>query len=182
MNSKDNMMNRLVIFFIVMLLGLTSCGINKQVMSQEVQTDTSSHSRDSMSLSKDMEGMIKATVEEMLNRDVSVSIIAERTVWSPPDTAGRQHKLQEEKITTSAAATESHLKTNTSVGEVAEQIDSTSISASDEDLVVMETSAEMIEKSSLPWWQKTLMIVGAAAIIYMIIRIALKLYARKGTT
>ena len=172
MNLKANKMNRLVKFFIVLLLGLTSCGMQKQ-MSQDVQADIKTETHDSVFLAKEIESMVKATVEEILSKELEFDITEERRVWSPPDTLGEQYLVMEEKVTTNATVKESRHQTNTSVEESIEQIDSTSVSASEEDLVV-ETSTEVTEKRGLPWWQKTLMYIGAAVLIIIAIKIALK--------
>ena len=166
-------MNRLVKFFIALLLGLTSCGMQKQVVSQDVQADVKTESHDSVSLAKEIESMVKATVEEILSKELAFDITEERRIWSPPDTLGAQYLVMEEKVTTNAIAKESRHQTNTSVEGTIEQVDSTSVSASEEDLVV-ETSTEVTERRGLPWWQKTLMIIGAAVLLYIIIRIVLK--------
>lgn len=157
----------------VVLLGLTSCGMQKQVVSQDVQADLNTESHDSVSLVKEIESMIKATVEEILSKELTFDITEERRVWSPPDTLGAQYLVVEEKVTTNATVKESRHQTNTSVEETIEQVDSISVSASEEDLV-LETSTEVTEKRGLPWWQKTLMIIGATVLLYIIVRVVLK--------
>ena len=62
-------MNRLV-FYIVLLLGLTSCGMQKQVVSQDVQADVKTSSADSSTLAKQIESIVRAQVDEMLNKEI----------------------------------------------------------------------------------------------------------------
>ena len=64
--------------------------------------------------------------------------------------------------------------TSAAVEEVSEKTDSTSVSASVEDLV-LDAEIDTTEKDGLPWWQMTLMVIGATVLLLIIIRIALKL-------
>lgn len=165
-------MNRLV-FIIVLLLGLTSCGMQKQVVSQEVQADVEVSSIDSIALAKQIEGIIRAQVDEVLNKEIERSLVVERKILSPPDTAGNQYIVSEERVMSETRVTETKKATRTDVAEVSEKTDSTSVSASVEDLV-MDTNFEEVEKDGLPWWQMTLMAIGAAVLLMILIKIALK--------
>ena len=165
-------MNRLVLFFIV-LLGLTSCGMQKQVVSQDVQADVKTSADDSTALAKKIESIVRAQVDEMLDKKVENDLVIERTTWSPPDTAGNQYIVSEERVKSETRVTETKKATRTDVAEVTEETDSTSVSASIEDLVV-DTKTDITEKNGLPWWQKTLMVIGAAFLIFLVIRIVLK--------
>ena len=165
-------MNRLV-FNIVLLLGLTSCGMLQTYVSQEVQAEMQTLQTDSTDLQKEIDKMVRATMDEILNKEVSQDITIERKVWSPPDTAGNQYIVQEETVKSVTVAKEVKQSAIETVEETTEKTDSVSVSASVEDLE-MDTKIDVEEKNGLPWWQKTLMIIGAAVLIMIIIRIVLK--------
>lgn len=165
-------MNRLV-FNIVLLLGLTSCGMLRTYVSQEVQAEMQTLQTDSTDLQKKIDKMVRATMAEILNKEVSQDITIERKVWSPPDTAGNQYIVQEETVKSVTVAKEVKQSAIETVEETTEKTDSVSVSASVEDLE-MDTKVDVEEKDGLPWWQKTLMIIGAAVLIMIIIRIVLK--------
>lgn len=165
-------MNRLV-FNIVLLLGLTSCGMLQTYVSQEVQAEMQTFQADSTDLQKEIDKIVRATMDEILNKEVSQDITIERKVWSPPDTAGNQYIVQEETVKSVTVAKEVKQSAIETVEETTENTDSVSVSASVEDLE-MDTKIDVEEKDGLPWWQKTLMIIGAAVLIMIIIRIVLK--------
>ena len=165
-------MNRLV-FNIVLLLGLTSCGMLQTYVSQEVQAEMQTLQTDSTDLQKEIDKMVRATMDEILNKEVSQDITIERKVWSPPDTAGNQYIVQEETVKSVTVAKEVKQSAIETVEETTEKTDSVSVSTSVEDLE-MDTKIDVEEKDGLPWWQKTLMIIGAAVLIMIIIRIVLK--------
>ena len=165
-------MNRLVLN-IVLLLGLTSCGMQKQVVSQDVQADVKTSADDSTALAKKIESIVRAQVDEMLDKKIENDLVIERTTWSPPDTAGTQYIVQEETVRSVTVAQESSRKAEIQEQETAEKTDSTSVSASVEDLVV-DTKTQIASKDGLPWWQMTLMVIGAVVLIMIGIKIVLK--------
>lgn len=165
-------MNRLV-FNIVLLLGLTSCGMLQTYVSQEVQAEMQTIQDDSTNLQKKIDKMVRATMDEIFNKEIAQDITIERKVWSPPDTAGNQYIVQEETVKSVTIAKEVKQSAVQTVEEATEKTDSVSVSTSVEDLG-MDTKIDVEEKDGLPWWQKTLMIIGAAVLIMIIIRIVLK--------
>ena len=165
-------MNRLV-FNIVLLLGLTSCGMLQTYVSQEVQAEMQTIQADSTSLQKEIDKVVRATMDEILNKEIAQDITIERKVWSPPDTAGNQYIVQEETVKSVTVAKEVKQSAIQTVEETTEKTDSVSVSASVEDLE-MDTKIDVEEKDGLPWWQKTLMIIGAAVLIMIGIKIVLK--------
>lgn len=165
-------MNRLVLN-IVLLLGLTSCGMLQTYVSQEVQAEMQTIQTDSTNLQKEIGKMVRATMDEILNKEMAQDITIERKVWSPPDTAGNQYIVQEETVKSVTVAKEVKQSAAQIVEETTEKTDSVSVSASVEDLE-MDTKIDIEEKEGLPWWQKTLMIIGAAVLIMIVIRIVLK--------
>lgn len=165
-------MNRLVIF--IVLLGLTSCGVQKRVMSQEVQAEKVTALTDSLRLKMDIDKMIRESINEILSMEFQQDIEIERTMWSPPDSTGAQHVVQEEKVKSVTVAKETRKSEAETLVETAEKIDSVSVSADMEDLVV-DTVTDLEEKNGLLWWQKTLMYIGAAVLVIIIIKLALKL-------
>ena len=142
-------------------------------VSQEVQADMQTLQTDSTDLQKEIDKMVRATMAEILNKEISQDITIERKVWSPPDTAGNQYIVQEETVKSVTVAKEVKQSAVQTVEETTEKTDSVSVSASVEDLE-MDTKIDVEEKDGLPWWQKTLMIIGAAVLILLIIRIVLK--------
>lgn len=164
-------MNRLVIF--IVLLGLTSCGVQKRVMSQEVQADKVTALTDSLRLRLDIDKMIRESINEILSMEFQQDIEIERTMWSPPDSTGAQHVVQEEKVKSVTVARETRKSEAETLVETAEKIDSVSVSAGIEELAV-DTVTDIEEKDGLPWWQKTLMYIGAAVLVIIIIKLALK--------
>ena len=164
-------MNRLVIF--IVLFGLTSCGVQKRVMSQEVQADKVTALTDSLRLRLDIDKMIRESINEILSMEFQQDIEIERTMWSPPDSTGAQHVVQEEKVKSVTVARETRKSEAETLVETAEKIDSVSVSAGIEDLAV-DPVTDIEEKDGLPWWQKTLMYIGAVVLIILAIKIALK--------
>ena len=142
-------------------------------VSQEVQAEMQTLQTDSTDLQKEIDKMVRATMDEILNKEVSQDITIERKVWSPPDTAGNQYIIQEETVKSVTVAKEVKQSAIETVEETTEKTDSVSVSASVEDLE-MDTKIDVKEKDGLPWWQKTLMIIGAAVLTIIVIRIVLK--------
>ena len=165
-------MNRLV-FNIVLLLGLTSCSMLQTYVSQEVQAEMQTLQTDSTDLQKEIDKMVRASMDEILNKEISHDITIERKVWSPPDTAGNQYIVQEETVKSVTVAKEVKQSAIETVEEITEKTDSVSVSASVEDLE-MDTKIDVEEKDGLPWWQKTLMIIGAVVLITIVLKIVLK--------
>lgn len=168
------MKDRLVIFIIVLLLGLSACGTAHTAMSQDLQADVKVQKQDSTSMHTAIESIVRATIDEIFSREIVQNMTIDRKVWSPPDTAGTQYIVQEETVRSVTVAKESSRKAEIQEQETASKTDSTSVSASVEDLV-LDTQIDLSHSNELPWWQKTLMVIGAAFMIFLIIRIVLKL-------
>lgn len=143
-------------------------------VSQEVQAEMQTLQTDSTDLQKEIDKMVRASMDEILNKEILHDITIERKVWSPPDTAGNQYIVQEETVKSVTVAKEVKQSAIETVEETTEKTDSVSVSASVEDLE-MDTKIDVEEKDSLPWWQKTLMIIGAAVFLFIIIRVILTL-------
>ena len=162
-------MNRLVLFFIVVLC-LTSCGAGKKV-SQELQAESRVESYDSVALASRIDRMVKDALTENINSLTHQDIQIERTIYSAPDSTGQQYVVEEESINIKSTTEENRtLAVATSIEENI-QVDSTATSASVEDL---EMEAITDTQTGLPWWQKTLIMLGAAVLLYILIRIILK--------
>jgi len=171
--NSDNMKDHLVTIFIVLLLGLTSCGMQKRIMSQDMQADVTTVTEDRTDLSREIEGIVREQLEQMLDIKAENTLLIERKVWSPPDTAGNQYIVSEERVTSETRVTETTTSIHSEVGHVTGKTDSTSVSASVEDLG-LDKEMRATEKDGLPWWQMTLMAVGAAVLLLLIIKIALR--------
>lgn len=156
-----------------MLCGLTSCGVQKIAASQEVQANSKVQAYDSTELS----ALVKKLAQEMLTENIksmtSQEVEIKTTVYSPPDSTGEQYVIETQVTTIKAHSEEVKQRIIESSEEVTEIIDSTTISASIEDLE-MESSTDIQEKKGLPWWQMTLMLIGSAVLIMIILRIVLK--------
>ena len=161
------------VFFIVMLLGLMSCGAQKTLVSQEVQADSTVETYDSAKVSQQIDKLVKEAVNESLTRLVNQSVDIDRVIYSAPDSTGSQYVVETQTIKIETQTKENRSLAVESDSHITEQVDSTYISASVEDLVV-EMDTEIEEKTGLPWWQKSLMLLGAAVLVYTILRIALK--------
>ena len=147
--------------------------MQKRVMSQEAQAEKTTAQADSLRLQLNIEQMIRESINEILSMEFQQDIEIERTMWSPPDSTGVQHVVQEEKVKSVTVAKENRKSEAETLVETAEQIDSVSVSAGMEDLIV-DTVTDIEEKNGLPWWQQTLMYIGAAVLIIIAIKIALK--------
>ena len=161
------------VFFIVMLFGLMSCGAQKTVVSQEIQAESSVQVFDSTYLKNEIDKRVQEALSESLTTIVNQTVDVEKTIYSAPDSAGTQYVVETQQIRVKTAAEKSQTRTIQMEIEISEKSDSTSISASVEDLE-METSTNVTETTGLPWWQKSLMLLGAAVLILLIIRIVLK--------
>lgn len=165
-------MNRLVIF-IVLLLGLTSCGMQKRVMSQDVQADSRREAYDSTALSSQIDKLVKDALIENLQVLTNQEIRLDRKIYSEPDSLGQQYIREEQKMTIQTSTEENRILAVDSISESVESVDSIATSASVEDLE-MEAITDIEEKQGLPWWQKTLMLVGAAVLAWLTIKIILR--------
>lgn len=142
-------------------------------VSQEVQAEIQAVQVDSTDLRLEIERMVRASMDEFLDKEVAQDVIIDRRVWSPPDSAGNQYVIQEETVRSATVAKEVRKSVSQTVEETTEKTDSVSVSASVEDLEV-DTITDIEGKDGLPWWQKTLMIIGAAVLIMMTMKIVQK--------
>lgn len=165
-------MNRLVIF-IVLLCGLTSCGMQKIIMSQDVKADSYTQTDDSTRLYRHIESLVRAQIDEILNRTTETDLTIERKLLSAPDSSGRQHVVSEEKIVSQTKVIETVKSTTEKVKEKTEQTDSLSVSVAVENVTV-DIQTDLEQKKGPPWWQKTLMIIGGCALAILTIRIVMR--------
>lgn len=156
-----------------MLLGLTSCGVQKKVMSQDIQADSYTVTDDSLSLDKAVRKIVQDALAENVTKIVTQDMEIDRQIYSQPDSSGKQYVVETQKIRAKSNAQENRSLQAERLEDYTESVDSTSVSASVEDLVV-DVNTDIKEKEGLPWWQKTLMFIGAAVLLYLIIRIVLK--------
>ena len=161
-------------FFIVMLSGLmTSCGVQRKVTSQDIQADSQIQQWDSTALTGKIEAIIMEAFNESLKKVVSQDINIERTIYAEPDSTGHQAIAETQKIHMKSMTEENRILAVESTSDITESKDSIAVSASIEDLEV-EAITDIDERAGLPWWQKTLMLLGAAVLLFFIIKIALK--------
>lgn len=164
-------MNHLV--FIVLLLGLTSCGMQKQVVSQDVQAESRRILYDSTSLDRAVSRIIREAIAEDVKKIITQEVEIDRHIYSEPDSSGRQYVIETQEIVIKSNAQENRILQAEITDNNAESTDSTSVSARVEDLV-LDTHA-VRQEDGLRLWQKALMLAGWAVLLYIIIRIALKL-------
>lgn len=166
-------MNRLVILFIV-LLGMTSCGPVRQAVSQEAHAVKKEVTSDTSDLDKIIRSIVNELVSQNLERLTVQQQEIQTTRYSPPDSLGNQFIVEVQKVKNINRTEENASVNKLTVEEELTQIDSTAVSASIEDLVIDEKT-DTTTKQGLSWWQKTLMLLGAAALAFVIIRIILKI-------
>ena len=159
-------MNHLVIFFIV-LLSLQSCGTLTRV-SQDIQADSRIESEDSLYLSRHIDALVKNAIAENLTRLSEQNIKIDRTIYSEPDSTGQQYVKETQLIDIETTTEENRILAVESVTNKNIQIDSIATSASVEDL---EMEAITDTRMGLPWWQKSLMAIGGAVLLILLIKI-----------
>ena len=164
-------MNHLV--FIVLLLGLTSCGMQKQVVSQDVQAESRRILYDSTSLDRAVSRIIREAIAEDVKKIITQEVEIDRHIYSEPDSSGRQYVIETQEIVIKSNAQENRILQAEITDNNAESTDSTSVSARVEDLVLNTQAVR--QEDGLRLWQKALMLAGWAVLLYIIIRIALKL-------
>ena len=161
-------------FFIVVLSGLmTSCGVQRKVTSQDIQADSQIQQWDSTALTGKIEAMVNEAITESLKKVVSQDIDIERTIYAEPDSTGYQAIVETQNIHVKSTTEENRILAVESTLDITESKDSVAVSASIEDLEV-EAITEIDERAGLPWWQKTLMLLGAAVLLSLVIKIILK--------
>lgn len=164
-------MNRLVLY-IVLLLGLASCAMQKKVVSQDVQAESRISRQDSIALSATIDQIVKQALTDNLISLTHQDIRVDRTSYSAPDSSGKQYIITEEVITIETMAEENRVITAEYNYNYTEQVDSVATSASIEDLE-MEAMTDI--QTGLPLWQKILMLLGAAVLLSLAIRILFRL-------
>lgn len=167
-------MNRLV-FFIVMLfvVCLTSCGTQRTVVSQEVQTDSQTLSKDSTYLQKQIDKMVRQTMDEILNREIEQNITVKKLQWSPPDTSGHQYVQEEVVIDAVVVSRESKKREIEVAEEVREKIDSTAV-VDTSSVVIVDCSEEVEQANREAWLPKLALIAGIAIFLLFILKILVK--------
>lgn len=162
-------MNRLVLFFIV-LLCLTSCGTAGKV-SQDIQAESRSESYDSVALASRIDQLVREALTENIVSLTTQEIEVDRTIYSAPDSTGTQYISEKQSVTIKTTAEENRILAAESSRRELTQVDSIATSASVEDL---EMEAITDTQTGLPWWQKTLMMLGAAVLLLLLIKISLR--------
>lgn len=166
---------RYILCLVIVVSGVVSCGV-------QVRTGVS-HETDALMLSQDTASVSRLSrrIEEQLMRRMTemasrLRVESERTVFSEPDSAGRQHVV--EQVRTTASADVSRVEKEDAAGAVSEisASDSTGISHSS-GAVLSET--ELDERRGAPWWQRCLMYVGLTALTAVFLYIVFKIIKMK---
>lgn len=151
------------------MLCLTACGTAK--VSQGIQTDSRMESYDSVALARQIDRIVKEALTENLRSLSRQEVDMDRTIYSEPDSTGRQYVKETQSIKIQSSTEENRILAVESSIEASDQVDSIATSASVEDLE-MESITDT--HTGLPWWQKTLMMLGAAVLILLTIKLVLK--------
>lgn len=170
-------MKRFVVLFITVFVccsGMVSCGTQKNFsVSQETKARHDQAWTDSSSVRLDVESMVKRIMDETVSRLILQDIEIERVLLSDPDSAGRQHITERTNTRINTSIDESGTTTSREMSVTSGRKDSTGIFSG---LTSAEESvaADSKTRTGMNWWQKALMWSGAAALVLVAIRIALK--------
>lgn len=152
---------------------LTSCGTQRTVVSQEVQTDLQTSATDSTQLQKQVDKLVRQSLDEILDREIKQNISVKQLQWSPPDTSGRQYVQQEVVIDAVVVSRESKKREIEVVEEVREKIDSTAV-ADTSSVVFVDCIEEVDQANREAWLPKLARIAGLAIILLSILKILVK--------
>lgn len=164
-------MMRYILCLVIVVSGVVSCGVRVRTgISHE--TDALMLSQDTASVSRMARRIEEQLMRRMTEMAARLRVESERTVFSEPDSAGRQHVV--EQVRTAASADVSQMENEESAGAVSETAASDSTGASlSSGRVLNET--EVDERRGAPWWQQGLMYAGLAALAAAFLWIAYKM-------
>lgn len=170
-------MKRFVVLFITVFVccsGMVSCGTQKNVsVSQETKARHDRTWSDTSSVTLDVESIVGRMMAETVRRLVLQDIEIETESLSEPDSIGQQHVTERTRAKINTSIDESGATTSREMSVTSGRKDSTGIFSG---LTSVEESvaADSKTKTGMNWWQKALMWFGAAALVLVAIRIALK--------
>lgn len=162
---------RYILCLVIVVSGVVSCGVQGRTgISHE--TDALLLSRDTASVSRLTRRIEDLLVRRMTEMAAQLKVESERTVFSEPDSTGRQHVV--EQVRTTASADVSQMEREDAAGTVSETSASDSLAASQSaGTVFCETDLD--ELRGAPWWQRGLMYAGLAALAAVILFIVCKI-------
>ena len=162
---------RYILCLVIVVSGVVSCGVQGRTgISHE--TDALMLSQDTASVSRMARRIEEQLVRRMTEMAARLKVESERTVFSEPDSAGRQHVI--EQVRTTASADVSQMEREDAAGAVSETSASDSLAASQSSGVVF-CETDLDERRGAPWWQRGLMYAGLAALAAVILFIVCKI-------
>lgn len=161
---------RYILCLVIVVSGVVSCGVQGRTgISHE--TDALMLSQDTASVSRMARRIEEQLVRRMTEMAARLRVESERTVFSEPDSAGRQHVVEQVRATASADI--SQMEWEDAAGAVSETSASDSLAASQSSGVVF-CETDLDERRGAPWWQRGLMYAGLAALAAVILFIVCK--------
>lgn len=175
-------MKRYICFLLLLFLILlgTACRspVSSVKTSQDLKTEstTQAERQTDLDFRQSIDKAVKATADEIYQRMIDLNWQHDKVNFSPPDSAGKQYPTSTERSTLHQQSQESNQRTeqtDTHYQETTQQI--TKIYERMERLESLLQNLHTESKKKLPWYQSALMFLGGAFLVYLAIRISIKL-------
>lgn len=139
--------------------------ITDSVNQQETETNT------------EQKNEISSVVEDVVSEvDEVIDVVINRVTYSPPDSTGKQHVIDETITTINKQSNKSEQKTTTKNDSTAATINTNKNATTDRLITTESNSYEQNErKAAISWWQAALIFLGGVTVIY----IGYKIYKKK---
>lgn len=168
-------MMRYILCLVIVVSGVVSCGVQGRTgISHE--TDALLLSRDTASVSRLTRRIEDLLVRRMTEMAAQLKVESERTVFSEPDSTGRQHVI--EQVRTTASADVSQMEREDTAGMASETSVSDSLAAA-RSFGAVSGETELDERRGAPWWQRGLMYAGLAAMIMAFLHVVFKIIKQR---
>ena len=161
-------MSRLVIFIVSCVVCLSSCGAQRRLVSQDLQTDIESSYRDTVNLKKQIDQLVKMNIEEIINREVEQNIEITRMLFSEPDSTGKQY-IKEQFVIVADIISKESKERETNKQESITRISDSSVVSDNSMNLISESIVEQTEKP--PWYHdlsKDLALIGVVVLILLL--------------
>lgn len=162
-------------------IGLTMPGCaTKPPMKTEAQCETlktDSLNKQETETSTGVKNEISAVVEDVVSAvDEVIDVVINRVTYSPPDSTGKQHVIDETTTTINKQSNKSEQKTTTKKDSTVATINTNKNATTDRFITTESNSYEQTQrKAAISWWQAALMFLGGATLVY----VGVKIYRRK---
>lgn len=153
--------------FLVCVLVMTSCGTARR-LSQEAEVRSAETSREVELRLDSLQSVVNTLVNERVQMVLSQDMQIVRRDYSKPDSAGRQYVESETLVNLVTDLAENKDMAVQTTDSTSSASSSMSINSS---LTQVSADISTDERKGLAWWQKVLMGLGAALIVFMIIKI-----------